>query len=107
MYAFCGEGSSIEKYSIKENRWEMLPDPKLPNQFYGRFGIRCLPMWDLPEDLREKNKVIIFGGEQEEIKVYDIEHNSVEFMKKSSNVIRNVLGMDNNLKMGGKGHFHN
>lgn len=62
LYAFCGENYTVERYHIQDDKWEMV-DVKLPDQFYARYGIKTLPMWDLPEQYREENKVLIFGGE--------------------------------------------
>ena len=73
----------------------------LPKICFTRYGIRCVPMWNLPEEIRQENKVLIFGGEQEEVTVLDTKTNKVEFKEKAPNIIKSVLSMNNKLKMGG------
>ena len=51
LYAFCGENYTVERYDTQcdnQKPWEMV-DVKFPDQFYARYGIKTLPMWDLPE----------------------------------------------------------
>ena len=51
--------------------------------------------------------MLIFGGEQPEVRILDITTNCVEFMKKKQGMLKGMLSKDNNLKMGGNGYFYN
>jgi len=62
LYAFCGEDYTCERYNLKIKKWEKF-EYEHPENFHARYGIKTLPMWLIPGEAKENNKVLIFGGE--------------------------------------------
>ena len=101
LYAFCGEIYSVERYKIEQNKWEKL-DVIFPEQFYARYGIKCIPLQN-----EESGKVLIFGGDQLEVRLYDTNSNVVDFIKKKKGAIKGLFSKDSNIKLECNGIFYN